>query len=30
MDVELYLSLNQGDHRGTSITDFKAVKGALL
>ena len=30
MDVELYLSLNQGDHKGASITDFKAVKGALL
>ena len=30
MDVELYLYLNQGDHIGASITDFKAVKGALL
>ena len=30
MDVELYLSLNQGDHIGASITDFKAVEGALL
>ena len=30
MAVELYLSLNQGDHIGASITDFKAVKGALL